>query len=72
MYHFDGKDWKVVGEGKGGKATVTFDSLSPTALVSVKNPNTGDASDLYVWASAFVVFAAAAVVLAGRRRKEEK
>ena len=72
MYHFDGKDWKVVGEGKGGKATVTFDSLSPTALVSVKNPNTGDASDLYVWAGAFVVFAAAAVVLAGRRRKEEK
>ncbi|MCR5009957.1 MAG: LPXTG cell wall anchor domain-containing protein [Clostridia bacterium] len=72
MYHFNGTAWEVVGEGKGGKATVTFDKLSPTGLVAVNNPNTGDASELYLWAGAFVVFAAAAVVIAGRRRKEEK
>ncbi len=73
IYHYDTekKVWEVVGKGKEGKATVTFNSLSPVALVAVNTPNTGDSAAPYLWGAAAVVFAAAAVVLIARRRKEE-
>ena len=72
IYHFNGTAWEVVGEGAGGKATVTFDSLSPGALVASNNPNTGDHAAPYIWGAAVVVCIAAAAVLLVRRRKEEK
>ncbi len=36
VYHFNGTEWELVGQGVGPNVTVTFTSLSPVALV-VKN-----------------------------------
>ena len=71
IYHFNGTAWEVAGEGAGGKAAITFESLSPTGLVSVNNPNTGDHSDAFLWGAVLVISAAAAVAVAVKRRKEE-
>ena len=72
VYHFNGEKWEVAGEGAGGKATVTFEKLSPVAVVAVNTPNTGDHSDAFLWGAILLVCAAAAVVLIVSRRKEEK
>ena len=54
-----------------GKATITFDKLSPNAVVKTSNPATGDHSRMYIWGAATVICIAAAVVLIATRRKEE-
>ena len=74
IYHYDTekKVWEVAGQGKEGKAVITFDKFSPVALVAVNTPNTGDHSAPWIWGAAAVVSAAAAMVLAVRRRKEEQ
>ena len=80
VYHYNGTDWEVVGEGKGKTVTATFDSLSPGALVAKSNksgsdttPATGDTSNMYLWGGICVaaVVCAAAVVISSRKRRED-
>ena len=78
IYHYNAekKAWEVVGEGKYETFTVAFDSLSPVAMVAkaaTEAPNTGDASQMLLWAAMFAVAAAggAATVVTGRKRKED-
>ncbi|MBO4861998.1 MAG: hypothetical protein J5535_03770 [Firmicutes bacterium] len=71
FYHFNGEKWEVVGKSTDGKATITYDKLSPNAVVKTSNPATGDHSKMFVWGAATVICIAAAVVLIATRRKEE-
>ena len=77
IYHYDAekKAWEVAGEGKYETFKVTFDSLSPLAMVAKKNeaPNTGDASQAWLWGGicAAAVVCGAAVLITGKKRKEE-
>ena len=76
IYHFNGTEWEVAGEGKDGKATVTFDKLSPVALVTMKAaepevPDTADASGLHQWSFMAAVCAAGIILICMKRREEE-
>ena len=74
VYHFNGTAWEVVGKGMGATITVTFNSLSPVALVaSTATPATGDAANASLWACLMFLAAAAAVVtvIPRRKRREE-
>ena len=77
IYHYNAekKAWEVAGEGKYETFTVTMDSLSPVAMVASSSdeaPNTGDSSHAWLWAGicAAAVVCGAAVLITGRKRKE--
>lgn len=68
-YHYNGTAWERVGEGKGPQFTVTYKSLSPIGLVTLKDSSApGGKSDktgesnlpLYIAFAAVAVGAAAA------------
>ena len=73
VYHYNGTDWEVVGEGSGETVEASFDELSPVGLVAqAAPPPTGDANDAFLWAGLCVIaVAAAAVTVFGRKRREE-
>ena len=68
-YHYNGTAWERVGEGKGPQFTVTYKSLSPIGLVTLKDSSapsgksdkTGENNlPLYIACAAVAVGAAAA------------
>ena len=79
IYHFDTtlNAWEIVGKGeKGSKTvTVTFNSLSPVALVvqSTTVPQTGDSSNVFIWTAAIVMagISAAFVLMTSKKGKHE-
>ena len=75
VYHYNGTDWEVVGEGTGAEVSAEFEKLSPVGLVAKASvvPPTGDANDAFLWAGLCVMALAAAAytVSCGRKRREE-
>ena len=72
VFHFTGGKWVIEAEGEEGvdEVEVTFNSMSPVALVvSSAIPQTGDNTNMMLWACAFVVAAAAAVVTVRSRKR---
>ena len=71
VFHFNGTEWELVGEGKGPAVTVTFDDLSPVAVVVKKastpsgpiSPATGLGAGIYVACAVLAVAGGAAALV---------
>ena len=76
VYHYDGKEWKLVATGKNGKVSAKLDKLSPISLaVNTADlvAKTGDTNQVFLWGALAVAALAAVVILVftGKKRREE-
>ena len=78
VFHWNGTAWEYITKGTGDTVEAEFSNLSPVGLVlqledGTQNPDTGDHTNIVLWAGILVLAAAGATgtILYGKKRKNE-